>query len=425
MKKIDTKFTQTCLFREHFNQVLNPKNSLLILAQNIDWKSIEKEIDPYFPASTGAPHKPIRLVVGLLMLQHMFNFSDEKTGNQWLENPYWQYFTGYGYLQWEAPLEVSSLTRWRQRLGEEGLSKLLAATISDALKKGVIKRRDLEKVIADTTVMEKNITYPTDTKLLQKVHSKLLSFAKKHSINLRQSYKYTVKKLAILINYEARSRAQNGKKKLKSNIKKLKNKVGCVFRDIKRKASKELLSLPACTVLLAQADHLINRTKVTKNKLFSLHAPEVYCMCKGKLRNRYEFGSKVSLVVTHRKGLVLSSQALEKPLHDSATLSSSLSKAESLSGGNICTVFVDRGYRGHKVKDKEVCISGQKKDLSPKLKKDLRHRSSIEPHIGHMKSDGKLGRNFLKGMEGDKANALLSAVGHNLRLLLAHLMFLP
>jgi IS5 family transposase len=162
----------------------------------------------------------------------------------------------------------------------------------------------------------------------------------------------------------------------------------------------------------------MNRYSVTSPKrLFKRHNKA------GKAHKRYEFGCKVALAITHTQGLVVSAQARHGNPYDGHTLDQTLTHAAKITQGCIRTVYEDRGYKGHGVTQTTVYLSGQKK-LSRPLIKALKRRAAIEPHIGHMKSEGKLGRNYLKGIIGDQLNALLVAVGHNLRLILNFILAL-
>lgn len=411
------KNNQEDLFQNRLSTLLNPKHPLLVLAERIDWEGLEADLSLKFSENKpGQPALPIRLVTGLLMLQHMEGLSDEAVVTKWIENPYWQYFCGYDFLQWDVPMNPSSLVRWRKRLGEEGLEKILACTLQVAVKTELAQAKDFEKVIVDTTVMEANISYPTDSKLLNQARHKLVSLAKAGGIKLRQSYARVGKKAAIKACSYAHAKQF---KRMNKEIKKLKVYLGRVVRDISRKLS--VGQQEGFDELLNLSNRLLSQTKKSKDKVYSIHSPHVYCIAKGKAKKPYEFGVKVSLVLSHKKGIALSAQALERSFYDGHTLESALENALKVSGQKAKEVFVDRGYRGHKIKDHGVYISGQKRGMTPRLKRDLRRRSSIEPHIGHIKSEGKLGRNFLKGVPGAKLNALLCAVGHNLRLILNHL----
>ena len=350
------------------------------------------------------------------MLQHMGGLSDESVVEKWVENPYWQYFCGYDFLQWEVPIDPSSLTRWRKRIGEEGLEKILSATLTTALETKAAKPKDFERVIADTTVMEENVTYPTDSALLNKARSLLIKRAKEEDIVLRQSYARVGDRLARKVSSYAHAKQF---KRMRKGVKKLKVYLGRVMRDIDRKATED--QKERFQDLWPLAQKLLTQEKKSKDKVYSLHAPHTYCISKGKAHQPYEFGTKVSLVISHKQGFALSSQTLDKPMYDGHTLKSALQKAQEITRTPIKQSFVDKGYRGHGVEETDVYLSGQRRGVTKALKKALKRRSSIEPHIGHMKADGKLDRNYLKGIMGAQFNAILCAIGHNLRLILNHL----
>jgi transposase, IS5 family len=310
------------------------------------------------------------------------------------------------------------MTRWRNRLGKENLEKILAETIVTAVKTETVAPQDLKRVIADTTVMEKNISFPTDTKLLNRAREQLVDLATENGLNLRQTY-------ARVGKFAARNAGQYAHakqfKRMRKEVKKLKNYLGRTVRDIERQIKNSLDLQVEFADLLSKSKQLLSQEKQSKNKLYSLHAPEAYCISKGKTGKPYEFGCKVSLVLTHKQGLALSSQALHENQYDGHSLDGSLKKAEDLSQTAIEQAFVDKGYKGHGIKGTQVYISGQRRGMTRTLKKHLKRRSAIEPHIGHMKSEGKLRRNYLKGIIGDALNALLCAIGHNMRLIWKHI----
>ena len=418
MKPNKTDTSQSELFKSRLSNQLNPKDPLFILAHQINWSVFEEEFGSFYKAGPGQPPKPIRLMVGLMMLQHMNGLSDEQVVYQWVQNPYWQYFCGYDYLQWELPIDPSSMTRWRNRLGPESLEKILAQTIVTAVKTEAAAPQDLKRVIADTTVMEKNIAFPTDSKLLNRAREQLVDLADECGVKLRQSYARVGKFAALNAGKYAHAKQF---KRMRKEVKKLKNYLGRTVRDIERQIKDSLELQFEFADLLAKAKQLLSQEKKSKDKLYSLHAPEAYCISKGKAGKPYEFGCKVSLVLTHKQGLALSSQALHENQYDGHTLNSSLKKAEELTQTLIEQAFVDKGYKGHDVEGTAVYISGQKRGMTRTLKKHLKRRSAIEPHIGHMKSGGKLRRNYLKGTIGDALNALLCAIGHNMRLIWRHI----
>jgi IS5 family transposase len=417
--KIDT--SQSDLFRERLSNQLNPQEPLFILAGQINWSWLEEAFGKEFTQGPGQPPKPIRLMVGLMMLQHMNGLSDEEVVNQWVQNPYWQYFCGFDTFQWKVPADGSSMTRWRKRIGQEGVEKILSQTIVVALRTETVVSKDLRTVIADTTVMEKNITFPTDSKLLNRAREKLTTLAIKNGLTLRQTYKRKGPQAAINAGRYAHAKQF---KRMRKEIKKLKNYLGRVTRDIGRKIKGSVALEETFSDLLGMANRLLSQKKDSTHKLYSLHAPETYCVAKGKAHKTYEFGCKVSLVLTHKQGLALASIALAENEFDGHTLHKSLQKAEDLSGFKIVEGFVDKGYKGHGVTDTKIYMSGQKRGITQSIKKRLKRRSAIEPHIGHMKSDGNLRRNFLKGLLGDTLHALLCAVGHNLRMILRKIISL-
>jgi transposase, IS5 family len=418
MKPKRTNHDQGLLFEPRLSNQLDPKHELVLFSQLIDWDSLEKDLSIYFCETNGAPAKPVRLITGILLLQHLYNLSDEKVVYGWRENPYWQFFCGYDYLQWSFPIDPSSLSKWRQRLGETGLNRIFSSTVFCALDIGLVSPKSFETVIADTTVMPKNISFPTDAKLYFNSINKLNFLARKFNISLRQTYKFLAKKA-----YRDVSRYTHCRKmKLASRERRrLKTYLGRVRRDLER----ELLNKPEVLLLVKPTFDVIDRILVqerdSKNKVYSLHEPGVECIAKGKSHKKYEFGCKASIVLTHKECFVLNVKAFHGNPYDGHTLKEVLDDSEKLTGVAIKRAFADKGYKGHQAgTNRKVFLSGMR-GLSIHFKKLLRRRSAIEPCIGHMKSDGKLNRNYLKGSLGDRLNAILCGIGHNARMLLRFL----
>lgn len=411
MKPKKTDNNQGRLFEQRLSELLNPHHEFYMLAEMIDWDFYEKEFGQFYSENNSREPKPIRLMVGLVMLQNMFNMSDKAVVRTWLENPYWQFFCGFDFLQWKFPVDSSSLTRFRQRLGEKGVQKIFKSTIKMAVEEGFVSGKSLEKVIVDTTVMEKNISHPTDAKLYHKARERLVKWCEKENISLRQKYTLVSKKTLHEVSRYAHARQM---KRAKSKTKRLKGLLGRVYRDALRKGRDlglNLLEQPIFKLI----DAILYRDKTSVNKIYSFHEPHVCCIAKGKARKKYEFGCKVSVTVTHKDGLALEVSALEGNPYDGHTLKDALTRAEENSESKVKMVFTDRGYRGHGISDKIIYRSGQKRGVTKGIKKMLKRRQAIEPQIGHMKQEGKLARNFLKGFFGDKINAVLCGVGHNLR----------
>jgi len=436
--KIDNR--QEDIFRGRLSNELNPKHEMMVLSRLIPWDSLEVEFADLYQSVRnvgGQPPKPIRLMIGILLLQHLHNLSDEQVVRGWVENPYWQFFCGYDFLQWNFPIDPSSLTRFRNRIGANRMEKILSLTISVAVKAEAVKVKDLKKVNVDTTVMPKNIEFPTDSKLYNKARERLVKLAAKNGIALRQNYNLIAKTLLRKISGYLHAKQM---KRARKAIKHLRTIVGRVVRDVERKISnsnqknfsqensRNSTDLSEIfTPILNQTKRLLAQQRKDKNKLYSLHEPDVACISKGKAHKRYEFGCKVSITTTSKQGLVISSEALPGNPYDGHTLKPALESSERITGVEIDSACVDRGYKGHGVESDplrnhtKIFISGQRRGLTKSLKKQLKRRSAIEPMIGHMKQEGKLGLCRLKGIVGDQINALLTGVGHNLRLVLNHI----
>jgi transposase, IS5 family len=394
---------------------LNPSHPLCLLAELVEWEELEEEFGAFYSEGNSRPPKPIRLMTGLLMLQHMAGFSDEQTVRHWVENPYWQYFCGFDILQWKPPIDPSLMSHFRKRIGKAGMEKILEEVIKIAIQSGFVCTKDLSQVIVDTTVMEKNIAYPTDARLYFKMIENLIKMARKTGIAYRQSYARVTKHLLLQIGRHLHAKQM---KRAKKKIKSLKTLLRRVYRDIRRKLQdkKELIDL--FHPLLVKADKLAYGDPKSSSKIYSIHEEQVQCISKGKARVRYEFGCKVSLVITHKQGLALSCQALSGHPYDGHTLKDAIADAEQRSGQKIKRAVVDKGYVGHGASHLIVYKSGQKRGVKTReIKCFIKRRQAIEPHIGHMKSDDKLSCNFLKGFLGDQINGILCGVGHNLRLL--------
>lgn len=384
------------------------------LANRMDWAYFDTQFGPSF-SDQGRPGLPTRLMVGLTYLKHTYDLGDEALVEGFLENAYWQYFCGFEYFQHTFPCDSSSLTRWRKRLGEEGCAKLLSETLRLAHEEKLLKAAHLQEVVADTTVQEKNITHPTDAKLLHRARMKLVRAAKFRKIKLRQSYERVGK---LMVFKQSKYAHAKQFKRSRKAVKKLKVYLGRVYRDVRRKCSQPDEELKG---LLALSKKLLFQNKDTKNKLYSLHEPDVDCISKGKSHKPYEFGCKTSVISTVVSNWVIGVKSFHGNPYDGATLKASVLDAEVNTGVLVTRVFADKGYRGAKYwpERAEVLISGRKR-LKARLKKLLKRRSAVEPIIGHLKHDHRLSRNLLKGKLGDHLNALLAGTAFNLKKLIRH-----
>jgi IS5 family transposase len=404
------------LFHSRLDQLVNSQHELIQLAELIDWSRFDEAYEPLYCEDNGAPGLPTRLMVGLEYLKYTFNLSDEELVKRWTENPYWQYFCGEVHFQTVPPLHPTSLGVWRRRIGDEKLKLILEETVRIAMKKKYLTEKECERVIVDSTVQEKNITFPTDSKLLTKAIIKLGKFARLNGIKLRQSYARRAKKRNWQASGYAAARQFN---RLAHANQDLKNWLGRILRDIERNRGDKVLSCNF-TNLISLSNRLLVQEKHTKNKLYSLHEPEVCCISKGKSRIRYEFGQLASIVTTNKRNWIVNVEDFSDNPYDGHTLDQSIRGAEKIMGVTVCEGNVDRGYRGHDYKGTAVIRIARSSHagLSVSERKRKRRRSSIEPVIGHLKSDHRLGRCFLKGRVGDKLNLIGSAAGFNIRKLL-------
>ena len=393
-------------FFSSFDDTLSQKHPLYILANKVDWKSFEDAFQPLYCQDNGRPAKPIRLMVGLLMLKHIRNISDESVVEQWAENNYYQYFCGEKSFVPGVPCEASELVHFRKRIGEEGIALILKESIR-------INGDDSNHpdVNVDTTVQEKNISFPTDSKLHRKIIKKCHQIADKEGVVLRQSYKRILKGLGVQQRF--RNHPRNKKKAIRAD-KKVKVIAGRLVRELERKLAQGLYGEE-----LSLFKQVLLQTRNSKKKIYSLHEPDVQCISKGKEHKKYEFGNKVSIVY-NLSGVIVGAMGFRNE-YDGHTLEPALQQVEALTGKSPKTASVDRGYRGKSmIGDTKIQIpkpfnKRQSQYQQQKLKQAHRKRAAIEPVIGHLKSDHRLNRNFYKGIFGDNINIMMVAAAFNFK----------
>ena len=408
LSKSPADLAQTSFF-DVFSQ-LDSDDPLLALAKAINWFELDSAFaDLYSDKGRGA--KPIRLMCGLLILKQLYNLSDESVVSQWKQNPYYQVFCGERSFQSRLPCHSTELVKFRQRLGKSGIEKMFALSV--ALHG---KAAEEKTVLVDTTVQEKAITYPTDSKLAIKIINRLNKLAKEEGIQQRRTFVKEVKTLRLACRHFRHVKRRG---KAKKALKRLRTIAGALLRELRRKLSVDVLVRESERFGLYEK--VLSQQPKDKDKVYSLHESDVYCVGKGKDHKPYEYGRKASVVSTVKSQVIVGVESHDEHVHDSKTLKSVLAVANSHRKKDIELAVVDRGYRGAKQHvDIDVLLPGKalKRDTDyqrQKKRRLCRKRAAIEPIIGHLKQDFRLQRNWLKGSEGDAINLLMAACAWNLR----------
>ena len=436
-------------FRSRLDAMIDLRHPLAVLANRMPWSSIEATLTPMFErraregrvsaevdlfgvtpklagagvSAAGRPRLSVRLMVGLLYLKHAYNESDESVCERWAESVYFQYFCGEDYFQPRLPCDPTNLVRFRQALGEAGVEELLAMTIAAAVQMKAVTPVEFERVIVDTTVQEKAIAYPTGSRLLEVARARLVQLAQRAGLTLKQTYEREGKSLRRRAGGYAHAKQF---KRLRRVLKRQRTVLGRLLRDIERKLTGATRERQAqLRVWLERAWRICRQRPRDKGKLYALHAPEVECIGKGKARQPYEFGVKVSLAITEKQGLIIGARAFPGNPYDGHTLAEQLEQSSILLQdvpGTVQpkTVLVDLGFRGvdAEVSSVHLIHRGKHKTLTRAQRRWLKRRQAIEPIIGHVKHDHGMRRCWLKGQTGDALHAVLCAAGYNLRWLL-------
>jgi IS5 family transposase len=402
--------TQASFLMPTLNEQCDPRHPLRKLGDRIPWKDFEEAFGEYY-SEEGRPAKPVRLMVGLLLLKQMYDQSDEDVVERWVENPYWQQFCGMSDFQWERPCDPSDLVYFRQRIGEPGVALIL--TVSAQLHG---ERAKESEVVVDSTVQEKNVTYPLDTKQYRKIIMRCWRLADRNGVRLRRRYRKEVRACMMAQRWRKDPRKR---KAARRGHRRLRTIAGSLMRELERK-------LPAAIAEEQRENFSLYRRVLAQKpqdteKIYSLHEPHIYCVAKGKEHKKYEFGTKASLAMTKTHGVIVAALAHEKNLYDAHSLPKVLDQAEAIMECRAARAIVDRGYRGKRfVGATEVLVPGraprgQSRAKSAAMRKRFRRRAAIEPVISHLKADFRLLRCFLKGFRGDQLNLMLAAAAWNFR----------
>ena len=394
----------------NLSDMLNQQHPLYLLASEIDWKKFEESFSPLYSHENGRPCKPVRLMCGLLILKHLRNLSDESVVEQWSENAYYLYFCGMQEFSPAFPCNATELVHFRKRIGEKGMELILQESIRVNNKDNSDDHHDT--AFRDSTVQEKNVTYPTDAKLHKKIVKRVLKIVREHNLPLRQSYTFVLKE--IYRDQRFRNHPKNRKKALRAD-RKLRTIAGRLVRELER----NLGSIHEYDKLIETNKSLLSQKRKSPNKIYFIHEPQVQCISKGKEHKKYEFGNKVS-IIRSSSGVILGAMSFRNE-YDGHTIADALEQVKRLTGKCIKKLAGDRGYRGRKeISGTQILIPDVPKKSDSRYQKLKKHklfckRAGIEPTIGHLKSYYRLGRNFYKGVVGDSINILLAAAAYNFK----------
>lgn len=438
------------LFRPRLAEMIDLRHPLAVLASRLPWAQIEAALAPCFArqvregrvvaqddlfgpslqlagagiAAAGRPRLPIRLMASLLYLKHAYKLSDEELVQRWAENVVWQHFSGMQFYEPRLPCDATQIGRFRLGLGEAGVEELLKATIDTAVVSKAIRPAEFERLIVDTTVQEKAIAHPVDSRLLEIARHKVVAAAKRAGISLKQTFVKEGKTLRRKAGGYAHAKQF---KRLRKVLKRQRTILGIVLREVRRKIGQAsgatALTLTNLQTLIERAERIRSQRPKDKNKLYALHAPEVECIGKGKARKPYEFGVKVSVAVTHKQGLMVGARSFTGNPYDGHTLAEQLEQVTILTedtGARPRQVTADLGFRGVDADNPgiEIIHRGKLRSLTNQQRKWLKRRQAVEPAIGHLKQDNGMDRCWLRGATGDALHAVLCAAGYNIRWLL-------
>jgi len=339
--KPEAEQPQREMFEIDLEQLIDPSHPLVRLGQYIDWSTFEQTLGDTYHPSQGAPGISTRLMVSLHYLKYQLDLSDEDMVAAWVENPYWQHFSGMKYFQHRMPIDPSSMTRWRKRLGEAGAEQMLRATIEAGIAMRVILPAELKRINVDTTVQTKAIRFPTDARLYQRMRERLVKAARAEGLSIKQSYEHVGRRLLMQSSRYAHARQM---KRARACARKLKTQLGRVVREIERQVETPSDKLRK---LLATAHRIHAQQRHDKSKIYSVHEPEVECIAKDKAAKQYEFGNKVSVAVSSRGGWFVGAKSFTGNPYDGHTLGAQMKQVESLIGDKVGQAHVDMGYRGH------------------------------------------------------------------------------
>jgi IS5 family transposase len=406
------------LFRPMLVDMIDPNHSLALLTDAIDWQYLENEFTSLY-STVGQSSVPIRLIIGCLMLKHLYNLGDETLAKAWIENPYMQYFCGMRCFEHKFPFDPSDFCHFRKRIGEEGFAKIFAYSVKLHDKESTSKHSSWH--LSDTTVQENNTTFPTDAKLCKKVIDKCNKISKSEEIKLRRSYTRESKQL---LRDTYNSQHPKRVKQAKKARKRLRTIANIQLRDLERKMNTYQRSIFQEELELYK--RAANQEKNDKDKIYSLHKPFTKCIAKGKAHKPYEFGNKVGIITTGKKGrkIIIAVKAFLENIFDGHTIDPLLNQMKDNKFKLPKELIYDRGGKGKsEIKGVKILIPGKAKKIDTPYQKQckrkkFRSRAGIEPIIGHLKTDYRLAQNYLLDESGIQINAFMAATAWNLKKLM-------
>ena len=405
---------QLDMFRPLLEDFIDMNHELVLLSNSIDWSYLENELSIYY-SDKGAPSVPIRLMVGCLLLKHLYNLGDERIPEYWVRDVYFQYFCGGVFFEHTFPFDPSDFVHFRNRVGAEGIGKLFAYSV---MMHGEELPKKSKFVLSDTTVQENNTTFPTNAKLCKKVIDKCNKIADKEGIKQRQRYTRESKQL-VRETYNGKhpkraKKAKKAKKRLKTIANTQLRELDRKMNDTQKKRHENLLEI---------CKQAVNQQKGDSNKIYSLHKPFTRCIAKGKAHKQYEFGNKVGLITTGKKGKKIITAILaflDNPF-DGHTIEPLLEQMENNHLKLPQELVYDRGGKGkseikgvkiltpNKPNATDTCYQKQQKRTKFKA------RAGIEPIIGHLKTDFRMDQNYLLGEKGIQINGFMTAIAWNMK----------
>lgn len=409
--------SQRDLFNPLLTDFINMGHELVLLSKKIDWKYFEEEFSECY-SNTGQPSMPIRLMVGSLMLKRIYNLGDETLCEAWIRDPYMQYFCGSAHFEHRFPCDPSDFVHFRKRIGVAGVEKIFVHSV-DLHGKDALEKMSL----SDTTVAENNTTFPTDAKLAKNIIDKCNTIAQKAGVDQRQTY---VRVSRQLVRETYNPNHPKRKKKAKKAGRKLKTIAGRLLRELERELSCEVLKAHQANIHFYK--QVLSQKRTDKNKIYSLHKPFTACIAKGKAHKQYEFGNKVGLITTSKSLIITAVKSFIGNPHDSKTIEPLLDQMGSNLNYTPQEIIYDRGGKGQALIGETIISTPDYRPLKQDSayrkrvkRRKFRRRAAIEPVIGHLKSDFRMGQNYLWGEQSPQINAFLAATGWNLKKMMTKL----